>query len=647
VSTFKFPSHLKEFDTVVFRKHLGRTALEAEYSRTSAATLVARTSGLFSVPQIVKFDPHSGVLESERIQDLTTLRQMALTRDPQLYQTLLQAGACLAAVHASLKEDRVDLLPLPAFLQPEDERVFLHGDFTVDNVAISPGRGQLFVYDWSTASMLGGHGNYGSRHFDLVWFTGYLFQIAPPKLFWRWNAEQMASCFLAGYQNHYSAFDSAAYARFGLCLYPCMMDWWRLCEGSAKSLSPLRRVTYAFWRNVMARRWKVFLLREVRRSPGLPRTRLYLPETNRAGKRSIMDFAVRLREQITRYRPEYRGALVDFQREMFGAESRQANPEHFQWLFARNPFHENGNFPVWLCMKDGKVVGQQCAIPTELNIRNQRHPASWAVDLMVRPEWRLKGVGPALSETAAPENGITAALGVSDPAYKAYLRAGWIDLGLVPEFVRPVDVASLMKVRSFDRRLTRLAGPAAGWLMRMNHRVFMACVYPSKAVTQRIADFDARVDRLWLEVKEHYPVIARRDWRALRWRFDAAPDPSRYCRFYLLEQDQLRGYAVVRLSTRDTLPVAVIVDYLASPRWQAPLVASCIQHLGTKVAAIYCATLNPSLHASLRMLGFLRLSTGPRFMLRLPEGYQGLQTVLADRQNWFLTMADSDYELCQ
>ena len=420
--------------------------------------------------------------------------------------------------------------------------------------------------------------------------------------------------------------------------------WWRPWGRSHETGSNLRQATLAFWRNVMARSRKVFLPGETRRRPGLPKTGMYLSESNRGGKRSAMDFAVRLREQITRYRPEYRGALVEFQREMFGAESWQADTEHFQWLFARNPFHEKGTLPVWLCLQDGRVVGQQCAILTELNIRNQMHKAAWAVDLMVRPEWRMKGVGPALSETSVSENGITAVIGVTDPAYKAFLRAGWIDLGLVPEFVRPVDVASFMRVRSFDRRFTALAGPAAAWLMRMQHRVLMACAYPSKAVTQVIPIFDSRVDQLWLEVKERYPVIARRDWQALHWRFDSVSDPSRYCRIYLLEQDKLRGYAVVQMSTRDGLPIAVIVDYLASPRWQAPLIASCIHHLQTTAAAIYCATLNPALHASLRMLGFIRSSSSRRFMVRLPDGYEGLQTVLADRQNWFVTMADSDYE---
>ncbi len=644
VSTFKIPSILKEFDAAVVRKHLGPTALKAEYSRTTAASLVARESGLFSVPQVVGFDPQSGVLESERIPDFITLRQMAQARDPHVYEALQQAGACLAAVHASLREEQVDLLPLPAFLQPKEECVFLHGDYHFDNIAISPSRGKMFIYDWSTASMIGSRGNYGSRYFDVVWFTAFLFQTAPPRLFWRWNAEEMARVFVSGYREHYPAFDPAAYARLGLCLYPCMMDWWRLCERSSRLESHLRRTVYAVSRKAMACRWKLFLLAQSRRNPGLRKAPVSLSQSPRAGRRSAMDFAVRLREQITRYRPEHRGALVDFQREMFGADSKQANAEHFQWLFGRNPFQKNGNFPVWLCMKEGKVVGQQCAIPTELSIRNQLHRASWVVDLMVRPEWRLKGVGPALSETSASENGITAALGVTEAAHKAFLRAGWIDLGVVPEFVRPVDVGSMMKVRSFDHRLVRLAGPIANWLMRMNHRVLKACVCARKAATQLVPAFDARVDQLWANVKEHYPVIARRDWQALKWRFDSVPNPSRYRRFYLLEQDQLRGYAVVRLSTQHELPVAVIVDYLASPRWQTPLIASCIQQLGTEVAAIYCSTLNSTLHASLRLLGFLRSSAGPRVVIRLADGCESLRTVLADRQNWFLTKADSDYE---
>src|SRR6185436_19410858 len=106
MSTFKLPSIFIEVDAGVFRKHLpDGTALKAEYSRTTAASLVARKSGLFSVPQIVGFDPHSGVLESERIQDLTTLRQMAAAGDRQVYPALHQAGECLEAVHASLRAE--------------------------------------------------------------------------------------------------------------------------------------------------------------------------------------------------------------------------------------------------------------------------------------------------------------------------------------------------------------------------------------------------------------------------------------------------------------------------------------------------------------------------------------------------------------
>ncbi|NQU75673.1 MAG: GNAT family N-acetyltransferase, partial [Planctomycetes bacterium] len=225
-----------------------------------------------------------------------------------------------------------------------------------------------------------------------------------------------------------------------------------------------------------------------------------------------LGYAAKLKEQISRYTTENRSALVEFQREMFGQSARQQLEEHFQWLFELNPFRRDDGAELWLCKKDGRVVGQQAGIPFELTIRSHVFRASWAVDLMVHPQWRLRGVGAALSQTYVESNDIVAGLGISDAAYKAFLRAGWTDLGCIPLYVRPLDVGAMLRGRSST---SHLAQAAATGLRPLVWLVDAACDVRARwsgATLEPVEQFDHRVDELWKAVAPCYPVIARRDY---------------------------------------------------------------------------------------------------------------------------------------
>ena len=151
-------------------------------------------------------------------------------------------------------------------IAPEDG-VFLHGDFTADNVGFSARNNQLFIFDWSSAPLLGEQGNFGSRYFDLVWFTAFLFQTAPAHLFWHWPSEKMAGTFLQAYTAELGFFDSVAYARSGFALSAGMMWWWKYCDWVRKQRWPYRwglphALLVAISRGIMAMRWARFLRRE-------------------------------------------------------------------------------------------------------------------------------------------------------------------------------------------------------------------------------------------------------------------------------------------------------------------------------------------------------------------------------------------------
>jgi len=359
-----------------------------------------------------------------------------------------------------------------------------------------------------------------------------------------------------------------------------------------------------------------------------------------------MTIAKRLRQEITQYTPADRPGLVEFQREAFGPHARQSDEDHFGWLFGSNPFRPADGYPIWLCKKGREVVGQQAGIPFDLKAGRRCFRASWAVDLRVNPQWHLRGVGPTLSEIHVARNQITCSLGVTSSAQRMYLRSGWMDLGSVPLYVRPLDVSRMLSGRGIEHRIAHLAGKAAEPLVRLADAAWGAYVRRGGYMMRPVARFDERVDALWAEVCGRYPAIARRDLSSRRWRFDACPLRQRYHKLYLLEGDRLRGYAVARLEVAHGSLAGTIVDYLSAPEWLMPLFAGCVEYLrSTGAAAVRCATLNCRAGRRLHALGFVKRKNESRFMVRLRQTDPFLSELVGDARNWFLTMADGDMDL--
>ncbi|HYD66572.1 GNAT family N-acetyltransferase [Azospirillum sp.] len=352
------------------------------------------------------------------------------------------------------------------------------------------------------------------------------------------------------------------------------------------------------------------------------------------------------RGELRRYRPSDQPALETFQLATFGPGARQLDPAHTQWLYDENPWRDAEGPQLWVYEYEGAIVGQQGGIPFRLKAGGRELSASWGVELMVAPEWRLRGVGPALSETHAAASDVTLGLGMSEAAYKAYRTAGWIDLGFVPTYFRVLEArrcARALAVRGpFLPVAATLATPAldlAGFTYDIGAKLFGTRLVPIPA-------FDAAVDELWAAVSPHQPVLARRDLRTLSWRFDAR-HADRYRRFYLVHRGSVKGYVVLRVDRWAGEPVGVIIDYLARPEWLLPLLAQLTRLARREgLVALLCRTLNEPADRVFKALGFLQFRQGhrtpTRAMARLGETARDAAGLIGDRRNWLITAGDSD-----
>lgn len=355
---------------------------------------------------------------------------------------------------------------------------------------------------------------------------------------------------------------------------------------------------------------------------------------------------------IARYQPGDREALRTFQRTHFGPDTQQCCDAHFPWLFEQVPAIDPEGPHLWLCRRGDAIVGQQGGIPFRLKAGDRRLNASWAVDLMVAPEWRLRGVGPALSEAQANAADVAVSLAISDAAYKAYKRSGWIDLGTIPTHLRVIDPVRV--ARAADR-WTGWRRPAVVAARPLLAAASLACAATAAVRGFRLEPlerFDDRADALWQAASPALAVAAERSADFLRWRFDAKPDAGALERVALMRGGHMVGYAVLRTDLWRGMPVGVVVDYLTLPGGRWPLFALLAERARRRgLAALSVRALDAQAAGPLRRLGFLCLPNGvskpTRIMVRPAATLTGpdaaaTAALLADPARWFVTAADSD-----
>ncbi|HEX2828010.1 MAG TPA: GNAT family N-acetyltransferase [Burkholderiales bacterium] len=354
-----------------------------------------------------------------------------------------------------------------------------------------------------------------------------------------------------------------------------------------------------------------------------------------------MSYLDRILRSVTPYDASDKVPLREFQRAQFGQNARHADDAFEDWLFRRNPNAEGPT--LWISKRDGVVVGQQGILPVRLKVDDAEYRAAWLIDLMVHPDWRLKGIAPALLQTSAASTDIMLGLGVEDEAYKTLNRRGWTEITRMSYFVRPLVPKACGAGLNAPKLLTQLApevlfrGSAAlaGSVMRI----------ASGAELEPVAAFDERADAIWALASRDYPIVARRDLTWLGWRFDDAPQRGLYSRYYLRRKGAVVGYAVTRLKNWNGYTAANVVDYFAPRESLAPLLALIFRELNRQGAvAVFVDQVHSGTETTLKALGCLRVRASWRFMYDVADRGSARAARLADVASWHVTPADSDYE---
>ncbi|RDH83789.1 MAG: hypothetical protein DIZ80_06525 [endosymbiont of Galathealinum brachiosum] len=330
--------------------------------------------------------------------------------------------------------------------------------------------------------------------------------------------------------------------------------------------------------------------------------------------------------------------LLQFQKDEFGANSYQQNEVFNHWLYTGRSINKR-----YYCLQNNEVVGQQSAIVVDLIIDNRVLTVAYAIDLRIRPEWKMKGLGVAMIGSLINEYDVVIGMGVSDEAHKMFKRQGWFDLGVVDTLVKPLTMSGFNDQAIDVGLISKLKYISALSLSKISD--FYYKYNRPKAVFKKVKAFTSDHERIINDAYDSSAIRIIKDKHYLNWRFINFPDNEHYDVFELIEYNIPVAFFCVKMAFIDGSDVLIISEIHARLS-DIPKVVDRIIELAKsyKASKITYSGLDYAIQKTLKSRCFCNRPYGDRFLVysNAPE----LDSILKNKNRWRITNADSDAEFC-
>lgn len=319
--------------------------------------------------------------------------------------------------------------------------------------------------------------------------------------------------------------------------------------------------------------------------------------------------------------------IIDVYPQLFPNE-QDKTPELLDWRFNRNP-HGRGLFSV-AEDETGRIVGLIGLVATRLRYRSETWSAFQAIDTVVDPSYRGRGVFVGLGTKAQDVTSHGAAVLWGFPNANAaagwYRHLGWRNFGPVPMLIKPLRTGFALSriipwLRALDLPLVRT-------------RRSTAHVYADPYRFQR--DAERICDRFGAQLG--ITVDRTGDW--LRWRLMDRPNADYRC------CATTGALLATRVVDKHGARIAYLMDVLGDPEealalLQAELAFAAAR--GAEIALAWCPSSSPT-YLLYRKAGFwpfparlrpVEINFGGRALL---DGASAAE----DHRRWYVSYLDSD-----
>jgi hypothetical protein len=304
----------------------------------------------------------------------------------------------------------------------------------------------------------------------------------------------------------------------------------------------------------------------------------------------------------------YRETIIDLRKIVFAGENpEKQNPDYWDWEFDQNFF---GRAEIFVALNGSALIGHYALIPQRYRVRGESLAAGLAVDAMVHPQRRRKGLFSSLQAYSLSHTDMAFAIGytIRKEVLPAELKGGYRIVGKAPVFVYPI------RFEAAARRLipAATAARAAGGLARRLHGLF----FPfrrreNRFVFRHVERLSPHLAGFFENQKRHAEIFLEKSMEYVDWRIDRIPGVL-YDRVVALDDEgRTAGYAVLRRERLFGLDALAVVDLetadgsVDSCDWMVRFVLARARELGCDCAAMLLLDGGP-LRRRLKRAGFLK-----------------------------------------
>jgi len=318
----------------------------------------------------------------------------------------------------------------------------------------------------------------------------------------------------------------------------------------------------------------------------------------------------------------------------------------WHWLYKENPAGAG-----WMSLADheGRIVGQQAAVPMVMNIGAEVATCFQSIDAMNHPAYRGQGVYKAVnmalfSRTA--EDGVPIGYSFANEASHpiAVTRVPYFDVSRISNTVKPFNWGNTLKMGISNKFLLKSLAVGGNIAGKTFCRTKRAPVVEGLTISQ-VSRFDERINEFWDSVSSQYAIMVVRNKDYLNWRYVAVPDID-YTIYIAEKEGEINGYLVLRCMEMEQATAGVIFDILVQSEEIAQwLLSKATEHCKQEaVDLIYGSMLaNKTLLKAFKRNGFISMPFVKGGWFVAHSSSQGIsKEFLMDAKNWFVQIGDSD-----
>jgi len=275
--------------------------------------------------------------------------------------------------------------------------------------------------------------------------------------------------------------------------------------------------------------------------------------------------------RIRPFRPGEEAAIIQVLSTVFGEwpafDLQYSSESYWHWRYLELP---GTSTHVFVCEVGGQIVGCLHHTFVDLKIGDRFYPGTLGGDIAVLRPFREKGLTAEFSKLARSHRRETGRWFTFFETHNQNL----IDSFSKTAFQLPIKSRHLLRVKNIKLHLTQQKHAWRGLKVFAFKamKTFNTLVHYSRNSQDDgalhlsvIETFDARIDKFWERISNHYRLILKRDRRYLNWRYCDARGGN-YQVKCVEEDGRFVGYIVLRINRKNPqYPTAYIVDLLCEP----------------------------------------------------------------------------------